>query len=397
MNEMTRTLLSAGLAALLATGSGCGEGGETISTEPDGGVDVDGGDDYQPTLKLELKGNLPLFSAADVAAVPGKDIVYVSNWRTPTFSVIDVSEPSEPTLVTTLEAPESTDVQVKGDRLYVNGDPLLEESTVHGIRIYDIADPAAPKLVRLVGSDSGNIGVSACHNLWLQADRDLVYCASTKTFELVILSEGEGGVGAPADPKVIATLGAPGFGSGIHDMFARGNRLYVAWLEGGFQIYDITNAAVPVLLGGAETDEKFTHTVWPSEDGNYVFATDEKINGHLTIWDVADPTSISKVADYQPNKDAIVHNAEIVGDIAYISHYTEGVKILDVSDPTQPHEIDGYDMFEGPDFDEDEDPDFPGLSRFKGAWGVDADFPRVYVSTIESGLWVFELKEVANE
>lgn len=163
--------------------------------------------------------------------------------------------------------------------------------------------------------------------------------------------------------------------------------------DAGFAIYDIADASKPTLLGRANTPQGMAHTVWPSEDGTHVFVTDEILKGHLTIWNITDPSTIVKVADYQPNVEAIIHNAEVVGNRAYISYYNEGVKVLDISDPAKPHEVGSYDMYEGPDFDKDEDPEFPDISRMNGAWGVDSDYPRVYVSAIESGLWIFEMTD----
>src|SRR5690606_7290483 len=129
--------------------------------------------------------------------------------------------------------------------------------------IYDISNPAAPELVRVLGV-LDHPGLAECHTVWPQPDRDLVYCASTRTAEVVILSIGEGGVGTPANPVVLDTLRAPveEF-SGVHDMYALGNRLYVAYLSAGFAIYDIADAAQPALVGAHQYEGQFTHNLWP--------------------------------------------------------------------------------------------------------------------------------------
>lgn len=347
---------------------------------------------------LALRGEYIMSTAADVAALPGKNVVAVSNWHDNKVTLVDVSNPEQPQLIREIEdTPNTTDVQVKGDFLYVNGDPGFDigEET-YGIRVYDVSDPANPSEPYLVGKAAGSQSLSSCHNLWPQPDRALLYCASTSTEQVAILSEGENGVGAPGRPEFLTEIQSPndtpdgGFG-GVHDMFARGDRLYVAWLGAGFAIYDISDPAAPKKLGGAITDGEFTHTVWPTEDDNYVLATDETRRGHLTIWDVREPSDIKKVADYDPNSEAIVHNAEVVGDIAYVSYYTEGLKVLDISDPTNPREIGTHDLFDGPDYVENGDPFDSVSSSMQGAWGVDSDYPWVYVSTIEGGLYIFEL------
>ena len=68
------------------------------------------------------------------------------------------------------------------------------------------------------------------------------------------------------------------------------------------------------------------------------------------------------------------------GDRLVVSHYTEGVRMLDVRDPTQPREMGYYDTY-------------PGASTgFNGAWGAYI-FPSsnlIVVSDINGGLFVVE-------
>jgi hypothetical protein len=53
------------------------------------------------------------------------------------------------------------------------------------------------------------------------------------------------------------------------------------------------------------------------------------------------------------------HNAYVVGEFMYLSHYHDGVKIFDVSVPDDPVEVAFYDTF----------PDLP-TQLFEGCWGV---------------------------
>ena len=43
--------------------------------------------------------------------------------------------------------------------------------------------------------------------------------------------------------------------------------------------------------------------------------------------------------------NSLAHNTHIMGDFAYISHYTVGVTVVDISDPTNLIEVAQYDTY----------------------------------------------------
>ena len=68
------------------------------------------------------------------------------------------------------------------------------------------------------------------------------------------------------------------------------------------------------------------------------------------------------------------------GDRLLVSHYTEGVHMLDVADPTRPRLLGFYDTYPG------------SATGFNGAWGAYI-FPAsnlIVVSDINGGLYVVE-------
>jgi hypothetical protein len=89
-----------------------------------------------------------------------------------------------------------------------------------------------------------------------------------------------------------------------------------------------------------------------------VLTTEGRTIELFKIWDIADLNNVNLVAEYlAPNN--LAHNVHVEGDYAFISHYTSGVVVLDIHDPTDPIEVAIYDTY--------------GLNdnpEFAGCWGV---------------------------
>lgn len=371
------------LAAVLAFSCGTpviggDDDDDVVSPTPTPGDDDD---DSSPQLTLVDTYDMPI--AADVAANATGDVVAISGWFNEQVLILDTSVKDDVRLHASIDnIGYNGDVQIKGSTLYIN-----HEYESRGIDIYDISDPTSPQLQKMVGPNTGYpTSLESCHNMYPQTDRDLLYCASTSTGEVAILSTGEVG-GTPDDPVHLIDLSSPGAGQyGAHDMVAFGNLLYIAWLDSGFAIYDITDPSNPQMLAHKEYAGQFCHNLWPTGDGNYLFSTDEYLGGHLRVWDISDLGNITEVGEYRPNDNSVVHNVEVRGTTAYISHYTEGVKVLDVTNPKAPVELGVYDFYTLPDTGGD------NQSGMRGNWGVEPVGDYVFASGMESGLYVLQVK-----
>ena len=104
----------------------------------------------------------------------------------------------------------------------------------------------------------------------------------------------------------------------------------------------------------------------------------------MRIWDVSDLSNITQVAEYESRDQLIIHNVTVREDYAYISYYIDGLRVVDLSDPTNPGEVGFYDTF-------------PAESRnpFDGDWGVYPFAPsgNIYVSDLSTGLYILDFNE----
>lgn len=91
------------------------------------------------------------------------------------------------------------------------------------------------------------------------------------------------------------------------------------------------------------------HNCAITNDRKYLFATDEILNpvGRLKIWNIENIFNPIFVASWYPagGDSSNVHNIEIYDSLAVICHYTAGIRVLDISNPSNPVEIAWYDTY----------------------------------------------------
>jgi hypothetical protein len=322
--------------------------------------------------RLSLVGGYEMPIASDIAVSTSSDVVAMGSFITdPQIRawLFDVSDPSQPALLHTIYGEgRSTDVEIRGNVLWVATEDDPEE---HGAYSYDISNPADPQPL---GSLTG-AGLGQCHTIWL--DGSLLYCASSDDGEIHLVDV--------TDPAAPVAKGSIGVRDGrVHDMYI-GNGIAVgSFLSDGFAFLDVSDPMNPTLGEIVDYPGAVTHNAWPSADGTHLFTTDETSNGHLRIWDISDRQSIVQVAEYVvdpgPGAHAIVHNVQVVGDYAYIGWYEAGVVVLDVSTPSAPLLVGWHDTWEE-----------PTQGFYAGAWTAAPKPPYIYVSDFTGGLFVMEL------
>ncbi|MEK7249756.1 MAG: choice-of-anchor B family protein [Bacteroidota bacterium] len=134
----------------------------------------------------------------------------------------------------------------------------------------------------------------------------------------------------------------------IHDSYVRNDTLYGAaiYSGGGLYVADVRNKAVPVLIRKISYNGSGTHHTWATINGRYALTTDEigTVN-NLKIWDMQNlggGPPYTPIAQYAATPVDIIHNVHGRGNYAYVSHYTAGMRVVDVHTPTAPVEAGGY-------------------------------------------------------
>jgi len=158
--------------------------------------------------------------------------------------------------------------------------------------------------------------------------------------------------------------------------------------ESSVDVWDTTVPADPLRLSRTPyANSGYTHSGWPSEDGQYLFVQDELderdygMNTTLRVFSVADLTAPTLVGAWTGPTRAIDHNGFVRGSRYYMSNYARGLTVLDISDPATPIIAGYFDTYPASD-----------AVGFPGAWGTYPYLPSgtVAVSDIDSGLYLLE-------
>ncbi|MFN0150917.1 MAG: FlgD immunoglobulin-like domain containing protein [bacterium] len=287
--------------------------------------------------------------------------------------VIDASNPDSLSLSGFLPTTLSLRDVTAADTLCLLSFESGYSSADPAVMLVSIADPSAPRTLGTFRSDS----VDLAHNAWLAPP--YAYLASSRTGDLRIIDFSD-----PAEPVEVGRWATNREGHYLHDVLVSDSLAYLCYWEDGLVILSVADPANPYEVGRFSYPLARTHSVALSSDGKTAYVADEIFTapyGGLRVLDISDPSAIVEVATWRcPGADDTIHNVFTRGDRLFVSYYTCGIRVLDISSPLAPREIAYHDV------------DEPGEPS-GGFWGV---YPAtdstgiVYASHIEKGAFVFE-------
>ncbi len=285
-----------------------------------------------------------------------------------------LNDPSDTTSILKLDLGANCigrDMKTYRNYLYVSSDGCFGATV--GIAILDLS--FLPDSVRLVGFYYSSDTLS--HNIYIDTLSGYMYAVGQYGDRVRIISLAD-----PENPMDIGTVYA-----NVHDMFVLRDTLYIAeGYDGSFSIYDVSDKTNPTLIARVVIDSPtYVHNVWVDETGSIAMTTEEVPEKTVKIWDISDPTNIVLLGEYL-GANNLAHNVVIKRDRAYISHYSYGVVVLDISNPMNPMELANYDTYPQSDAPE-----------FSGCWGV---YPFVndsliYASNLDGKLFILKYDTIS--
>src|SRR5919109_1084992 len=375
------------------------------------------------------------------------------------IAVVDVSDPSAPDMVSTLDQPPKTSVEdvvvyraesgpmagrdIAVGGIQVCGGPRSDTSIPRGLMTWDVTDPSSPVELGFLDTGCCTRGV---HEFEVEHRDDL---GRTFAYATVPASEyadasttsgfrdeqGRGDfrlidITNPSLPVEVSDWGVlhdaggplgPGQGCDPDPVYGHsaepsgdGRTVFLAYWDSGFVALDVTDPTRPTLLGDtdyAPDEDGDAHSSSYDDARELLFTADEdfcpnsgpgieKGWGYLRVYDYSDRSDPVQIGEYRtPNSmtggtpgsgDYTIHNVFLVGTDAYISWYSDGVRVVDVSDPTAPEEVA---FFVPPAGKNPVKPSQRGvLSQTPQVWGVVVDDATglIYASDMNTGLWILE-------
>jgi len=318
---------------------------------------------------------------------PGQTVANMSGWASSTgqeyalvgaskgLIIVDVTNPDAPVQIVQVPGPDDFWKEIKTYSHYA----YVVSEGGQGVQIVDLSALPSANLPNKYYKGDGAIAnqLNTIHALHIDLAKGFLYAFGSNLFNggAVVLDLND-----PWNPVYVGKFDQLNY---IHDGYVDNDTLYAGHINAGeFSIVDMTNKAAPVLLNTQSTPTNFTHNTWLSEDRKTIFTTDETGNSFLAAYDVSDPTDIKFLDKMQtnPGSGSIVHNTHIRGNYAITAWYTEGVTIVDVTNPNFLVETGNYDTYP------------QGSSgSFDGCWGVYPYLPsgNLVASNITPGeLWV---------
>ena len=280
------------------------------------------------------------------------------------FSCVNVTNPSNLILEFYIQDLNSTwrDVKTWGNYAYVTTEADA------GLLIVDLTDMSGATnwhVSNFTNPNGNSVTFTAAHNLYID-ENGICYIFGASSSNGGNPSDGAIFLDVKTNPINPIYLGEWDE-EYIHDGMARGDTMYAGCIyTGDLYIVDVSNKTNPVVLGTHQTPNAFSHNAWVSDDGNYVFTTDETSDAYIGSYDISDVSNIQEVDRIQsnPESNSIPHNTHVDGDFLITSWYRDGTTVHDISNPHNLVQVAYYDSYTG----------FP-LSQyegngFDGCWGT---------------------------
>ncbi len=335
----------------------------------------------------------------------GRRVLFLAHESAPTcFSVVDVTNPATPAVMAQVNTVASNlrcnSLSLSGTTLVVAHQTAKVGLPNAGMRVFDVADPAHPKEIAFFDTSGPHsrgvhfvsFGLPA-EARSAEAGRYAYLATGAKDFEPINPNDDQFlmivDMKNPRQPKEVGRWWLPGTRTGdsapplprlkidsgyrMHTLLVdpkRPDRAYVAWIDGGVVILDISDKTRPTLVARKSDyppDTGFTHTVLPLLDRKLIVASEEANQDRCADWpkriwtvDLSDETRPRRIAVFPPPKNFDdlcrrggrfgAHNIHVNRPTPYSRTLTQtvvgsffdgGVRVYSIADPKAPREI-GY-------------------------------------------------------
>jgi len=296
---------------------------------------------------------------------------YLASFNGTGVMIFDISDPASPKLAGHYNPSEGGRFQ---DVVVINGIGYFSSENRGGLHIVDVRTPANPVLLSQINEDKR--GFANVHEIFVV--EGILYEADSRTNRVKVFDVRD--QRAPVFVRDIDTNDPR-----VHAAIVNNGRLFTSGLGGKTDIYDVRRVLTeqPAHLGTVDSGTG-SHSTWVSNDGKILAVARETSNGDVRVFDISNPASpmlASTITAQSLGIEAFSpHNPYIIGNLLFVSWYQAGLIIIDITNPSQPRLAGSYDTYSGT------------TSGFRGCWGVYPflGFDRVLLGDMDNGLYVVD-------
>ena len=324
------------------------------------------------------------------APASNNEYVLMSTNKGVTF--IDITDPANAVILGTLKTRTENNAS-RNIKVYNSVAFIVSEGLDHGMqtfnlgRLLDVKNPPVE-----FTSDKDYTGFGEAHNIVINEDSGFAYAVGTTTFD--------GGphfvdINIPFKP-----IAAGGYAEGNYSHDAQvvtykgpdtdytDKEILIGSNETEIVILDVTDKENPIKIATISYPNiGNTHQGWFTEDFRYFLLGDELdevnngVNSTTIIFDFTDLDNPIHHFNYEGNTLAIDHNGYVKDNLYYQANYTNGVRIIDISniDTKTFTEVGSFDTYP-----ENND------TTTNGAWNVYPFLPsgNIIISDFNNGLFI---------
>ncbi len=305
---------------------------------------------------------------------------------------IDITNAQNPTIIGKLPTASINsrwrDIKVYNDHAFI-----VSEAANHGMQVFDLTRLRNAQNTPITfDADALYTDIGNAHNIVINEDSGFAYVVGTETFlggpHFIDISTptsptsagGYEGSGYTHDAQVV-TYNGP-------DMDYVGREILLASNEDVVVIADVTDKGNPQLIATVSQDNVgYIHQGWFDESHTIYYANDEfdetefGFNSRTLVFDLTDLDNPVYTGPYFGPTQAIDHNLYVKDFDLYLTNYTAGLRIADISGSSLESITDIGSFDTHPEND---------ATEFSGAWSVYPYFDsgNIIISDISRGLFI---------
>jgi choice-of-anchor B domain-containing protein len=326
---------------------------------------------------------------------------------------VDITDPENPTYLGNLpltpgaNAAAWRDIKTYKNHAYVVADGAGE----HGMQVFDLTRLRGVRSPQIFTPDFLYTNITSSHNIVINEETGFAYSVGSSGRETCGGGLHMINIQEPKNPKFVGCAAYEGTGrrgTGYsHDAVCivykgpdtkyQGHEICVGSNETAIAVQDVTDKANPVSVSSASYPfVAYAHQGWFTDDHKYFYLDDESdeisaqrdttgqnMAGKGTrtmVYDMTDLDDPVLVKEYIGTVRASDHNLYVKGNKLYLSNYGSGLRIADISDPTNPREVAYLDTY----------PDDEDQPQMVGAWSVYPFFKSgtIIVTSVSEGLFL---------